>query len=231
MRVPLTPDGWREIALSTLVLGGAAVLLAWWFWPLAGAPLIVWVWVLSFFRDPERAVPSEPGILVAPADGRVTDVAELDRDEDIGGAALRIGIFMSIFSVHINRSPCHGRVRSIRYRKGEFVNALRAESRHRNEANTVVLEGEDGAPDTVVVRQIAGLIARRIVCHAKVGDRLTRGQRFGMIKFGSRTELIIPRRQGDRVLVAKGQGVYAGRTILVRLGEPAREGQAVFRDV
>jgi phosphatidylserine decarboxylase len=211
------------MALATLVLGGAAALLVWWFWPLAAVPLILWAWAISFFRDPERAIPAEPGVLVAPADGKVTQILELDHDGQIGGPSLRISIFLSVFSVHINRSPCNGEVRSVTYQKGEFINAMSPDSSHRNEANTLVISGSDGAPATVVVRQIVGLIARRIVCHAKVGDRLSTGQRFGMIKFGSRTELTIPRRAGDRAVIRIGQTVHAGKDILIRLAENQRK--------
>jgi phosphatidylserine decarboxylase len=212
--------------VATIVLGGAAVALAVWYWPLAAVPILVWAWVISFFRDPHRAPPAEPGVLVAPADGKVTEITDVDHDDQIGGPARRIGIFLSIFNVHINRSPCAGQVRSITYQKGEFLNALNPDSSRRNESNTVVFDGGDGAPTTVVVRQIAGVIARRIVCHAKAGDQLVPGERFGMIKFGSRTELTIPVQQGDRVVVAAGQTVYAGSTVLIRLGANERDGEA-----
>ncbi len=226
MRVPLTSDGWREMAVATVVLGGAAAALAWWFWPLAAMPVIVWVWAITFFRDPNRSVPTDPGVLVAPADGKVTEIVELDHDDEIGGPARRISIFLSIFNAHINRSPCAGQVRSIDYRKGAFINAMSPDSSHRNEANTVVLAGLNGAPATVVVRQIAGAIARRIICHARIGDRLDTGQRFGMIKFGSRTELTIPKHDGDRVMVTVGQTVYAGKDVLIRLADDAQQGEA-----
>lgn len=225
MRIPLTTDGWREMLLATTVLGAGAAALGWAYPPLAVIPAVIWVWAISFFRDPERRVPAEPGILVAPADGKVTQIWEMEHDQEIGGPAIRVSIFLSVFNVHINRSPCAGRVRSVSYQKGEFINAMSPDSSHRNEANTLVMEGEGDSPPTIVVRQIAGLIARRIVCHAKVGDRLATGQRFGMIKFGSRTEVTIPRRPGDRVVVQIGQTVYAGKTILIRLaqGESPKE--------
>lgn len=207
---------------ATVVLGGAAAGLGWLYLPLASAPILIWIWAISFFRDPRRDIPSDPGLMVAPADGKITRIEDLEHDDDIGGPALRISIFLSVFNVHINRSPCAGRVRSITYRKGDFVNAMSPDSSHCNEANTVVMDGRDGAPATVVVRQIAGLIARRIVCHLKNGDELTRGQQFGMIKFGSRTELTIPKNAADEVMVEIGQAVHAGRTILVRLGDERR---------
>ncbi len=217
MRIPLTAHGWKEMSLGTLVLGVLMALCAWLFWPLAVVPLIIWVWLISFFRDPTRHVPSEPNILVAPADGKITHVTELANDEAIGGPALRISVFLSVFNVHINRSPCKARIRSITYRKGEFINAMSPDSQHRNEANTLVLDGQDGAPRTLVLSQIAGLIARRIVCPVKPGDALEKGQRFGMIKFGSRTDLTIPRECVDQVAVQVGQTVHAGETIMVRL--------------
>ncbi len=223
VRIPLTSDGWREMTIATIVLGAAGAALAWLWWPAALVPAVVWIWAISFFRDPERPIPTDPRYVLAPADGKVTHIADMDHDQTIGGPAVRISIFLSIFNVHINRSPCPGTVRAIMYQQGEFINAMCADSSHRNEANTLVLDGADGGPETVIVRQIAGAVARRIICHARVGDRLERGQRFGMIKFGSRTELTIPKREGDEVLVRLGQTVYAGRDPLIRLAEATEE--------
>jgi phosphatidylserine decarboxylase len=153
---------------------------------------------MAFFRDPERRVPADPDVMVSPADGLVVETVELDHHPDINGPAKRISIFLSVFDVHINRSPCEGVVRMMRYQPGQFVDARDPDSGRVNEANTIVIEPDDPAEGPVVVRQIAGLIARRIVCDLKVGDRVRTGQRIGLIKFGSRTELIFP--AGSRFL-------------------------------
>lgn len=196
MRIPLAPAGRREMTLLTLLFGGAAALafvLAGagnpWLWPVGVLFAILWLAGLAFFRDPERRLPSESEIMVSPADGKVTEITRLERHEDIGGPALRIGIFLSVLNVHVNRSPCAGVVKAIRYQKGKFLDARHPECGECNEANTVVLETERGP---VVIRQVAGLIARRIICSLQVGDRVNIGDRMGLIKFGSRTELIVP---------------------------------------
>jgi phosphatidylserine decarboxylase len=125
-------------------------------------------------------------------------------------------MFLSLFDVHANRSSCGGTVRSIEYTKGEFLDARHVESGSRNESNTLVIDPEDGMPGPIIIRQVAGKVARRICCHVGVGDRMEIGQRFGMIKFGSRTELIVPRLPGTEVLVAIGDKAHAGLTILAR---------------
>src|SRR5205085_168864 len=158
-------------------------------WPLGVAFTLIWLAGLAFFRDPERAVPQESSIMVSPADGTVTEITRFERHEDLGGPALRIGIFLSVLDVHVNRSPCDGVVKSIRYQKGKFLDARHPDCGSCNEANTIVLDTADGP---VVMRQVAGLIARRIVRDVHAGDRVQMGQRIGLIKFGSRTELIAP---------------------------------------
>lgn len=182
----------------------------------------VLVWALSFFRDPERASPEEPGLILAPADGRVTDITVVDEPGFIGGRALRIGIFLSIFNVHINRSPCRARVERIQYRPGEFRNAMDPQSGRVNESNDLHMVRMDPPGDRLIVRQVSGAIARRIVCRASAGQVLSTGERFGMIKFGSRTELYVPSRSGVECLVHVKQPVRAGLTALVRV-QPCRE--------
>jgi phosphatidylserine decarboxylase len=152
--------------------------------------------VVAFFRDPDREPPADPALVVAPADGRVTAVE---------GA--RISIFLSVFDVHVNRAPVAGRVAALDYRPGRFGNAMRARSAAQNEQNRITLETPSGA---VLVTQIAGLLARRIVFWPRVGDRVERGQRIGMIKFGSRTDLVLP--PGSEWLVRVGDHVRAGAT-------------------
>ena len=209
-------EGIREILLATLILGVLAAGALWLFWPLVVIPLILWGWVLSFFRDPVRQRDFAPGELCAPADGTVTEVTPLDHYEPLGGPAIRIGIFLSLFNVHANRAPCAGKVRTSTYKKGEFLDARHEESGQRNESNTILLDPDAPLPGPVEVRQVAGLVARRIVCHAGVGDGLSMGERFGFIKFGSRTELIIPHLAGTEVTVVVGDPVRAGLTLLAR---------------
>jgi phosphatidylserine decarboxylase len=214
--MPIAREGLREIIWATLLLGALAAVGYWLFWPAAILPVIVWLWVISFFRNPRRRRSHKPGDLCSPADGRITEVTELDQHDVIGGPAVRIGMFLSIFDVHANRSSCGGTIRSIEYKKGEFLDARHVESGVRNEANTLVIDPEDGMPGPIVIRQVAGKVARRICCHVGVGDRMEIGQRFGMIKFGSRTELILPRSASTEVLVSVGDQAYAGLTILAR---------------
>jgi phosphatidylserine decarboxylase len=215
-------DGLREILIST-ALGGvgggagvwAAIAVSSWYW-LAAVPLLAaWLSVVVFFRDPSRQIPNGTGLLVSPADGRVTEITRLERHEGIEGPAIRIGIFLSIFDVHINRAPCAGRVLKTAYRPGEFLDARHPESGLRNEANTIVIEPDAGMAGPVVVRQIAGLIARRIVCRVGAGDRVERGQRVGLIKFGSRTELIVPADCGLEAVVRLNDHVKGGATVLM----------------
>ena len=216
-------EGFREIALASLVLAGAGALILWLVQPsLTGGSLIalplglVWLWVVSFFRDPPRRGDFQPGELCAAADGRVTEITDLEHDGTIGGPAVRIGVFLSIFNVHINRSPCAGRVRSVSHQPGEFLDARHPESGKRNESNTLVIEPDNPLPGPVLVRQVAGMIARRIICHAVPDQRLAIAERFGLIKFGSRTELIIPRLPETDILVSVGDTVRAGLTVLAR---------------
>jgi phosphatidylserine decarboxylase len=205
--------------VGTLVLGGAVALLAWVWWPLAFLPLPLLIWLFAFFRDPNRPISTAPGIMVSPADGTVSDITRIDHDELLGGPAVRVGIFLSVFNVHINRSPCAARVIEVIYKKGRFVNAMRhSEASMHNESNTLVLAEPDGSQPIAAVRQISGAIARRIVCTAGIGTRLLRGQRIGLIKFGSRTELSIPTWLEPTILVQIGQSVRGAADVIARLG-------------
>ena len=218
MRIPLTDYAKREIVL----FGGLGVIITLvtphfcgGYWPLAAIPLAVTIWVFSFFRDPQRHVPQGDRLLVAPADGRITAVETIDPPEELGtgGRALRVSIFLSVFNCHLNRSPCAARVQKVVYKKGRFLNALRAASAEQNEQNILVLQPE-AVEGALLVRQVAGVIARRIVCRAGQGDHLAAGQRFGMIKFGSRTDLVIPEETPVEIFVKVGNRVKAGLTIL-----------------
>jgi phosphatidylserine decarboxylase len=190
-------------------------------------PLVLLVWWVSFFRNPRRTIPGEVGAFVAPADGVVADLVELDHYEFFDGPAVRIGIFLSIFNVHINRAPRAGRVIEMHYKPGEFLDARHPEASIRNEFMWIGFEdaeagvgaatGGGGRPPLrFAVRQISGLLARRIVCALRPGQSLSRGQQFGMIKLGSRTELVLPRDE-VRLEVAVGDKVQAGSTIVARL--------------
>jgi phosphatidylserine decarboxylase len=219
--MPIANEGLREIALATLVLGLLAWGAAWVYWPLAIPFALVWVWVLSFFRDPIRRGTFERGDLCSPADGTVTEITLLDDYEPLGGPAIRIGMFLSLLNVHVNRSPCSGAVRSLSYRAGEYLDARHPESGKRNESNTLVIDPDGAMPGPIEVRQVAGFVARRIICHALANQHLAIGERFGLIKFGSRTELVIPQRDGTEVLVKLGDKVRAGLTVLARQPLPA----------
>jgi phosphatidylserine decarboxylase len=210
----LAREGIREMLIATVVLGGLTGLAVWQYWPAAVLPLVIWVWVLAFFRDPRRVALFARGELCAPADGTVTEITRLEHHEVIGGPAIRIGIFLSIFDVHANRSPCRGRVRSIMYSEGRYLDARHPDSGRLNESNTVLIDPGPPVAGPIIIRQVAGKVARRIVCHAREGDDLMIGQRFGMIKFGSRTELILPDRAETVVKAWVGQHVCAGITVL-----------------
>jgi len=178
----MAPDGYYY-ALPLLL---AAILIGWLTAPLWALPaLALAAFFLWFFRDPERQVPSVDGAIVSPADGKVTDVSRLKVD---GAEWQRISIFLNVFNVHVNRSPIAGAIRDVRYKHGKFVNAMSASSAEENEQNVVTVEGEG---QTVIFKQIAGLLARRIVFSKKVGDHVARGERVGLIKFGSRVDVLL----------------------------------------
>lgn len=209
-------EGLREILVSTLVLGALSVAVAQLHWAATLPFGLTWLWVIAFFRDPTRRRRFAPGEMCSAADGTVTEITNLDHYAPLGGPAIRIGAFLSIFNVHINRAPCAGRVRSVEYRRGEFLDARHRESGYRNESNAVLLEPAEGIPGPIEIRQVAGFVARRIVCHAKPGERLGIGERFGLIKFGSRTEIVIPRVPSTEVLVSVGDRIRAGVTVVAR---------------
>ena len=197
-----------------LALIAAAVLLGWLTSPAwAIIPLLPAVFFLWFFRDPERAIPREPGALVSPADGKVTDVSVVNTKN---GKQARISIFLSVFDVHVNRSPISGVIRDVRYQRGKFLDARTPGCADQNEQNIVTLEG-DG--QRIVFKQIAGLLARRIVFTPKLGDRLERGQRVGLIKFGSRTDVLFD--AAARLNVKVGDHVEGGASILAYLPPPS----------
>lgn len=224
--LPIARYGWRELLACGVVLAAVAVvLMLWGRWAYATIPIALLAFTVSFFRDPERAVPAEPGVLVAPADGRIVEISHVNESQFIGGPALRIGIFLSVFDVHVNRAPCDGVVKTLSYRKGRFRNALVPASSEENESNSIGIETAESSGKRVVVRQIAGAVARRIVCDCREGQSVQRGQRIGMIKFGSRTELYVPADAPFVPVVDVGQRVKGGSTILGRF-ECAGEDEA-----
>jgi len=214
-RLPLARAGLAELVLLGGSMFVSTLVFAFVLWPLAIAPALVGLSIVWFFRDPTRIIPDEPGAVVSPADGRIVSV-EVITDEFIGRPAMLIGIFLSVFDVHINRAPMDATVVGLRYRRGKFLNALRPESARENERMEVHLEQNCFPYRRLVVRQIAGAIARRIVCWVAPGDSVERGDAFGMIKLGSRTELIIPDESGLATLVSIGQKVKAGTTVLAK---------------
>jgi len=206
-------NAWKEGAklYGPLLAVGVLTALFLWMW-LAVLFLVVGGCVALFFRDPRRAVPGEDNVAVSAADGIVTDVAELDESPYYEGRCRRISVFLSLLNVHINRAPLAGTIRDIVYRPGLFINAMKPESGEVNESNTIYLDTQWGP---VTVRQIAGIVARRIVCSKTKGDGLARGEKFGMIRFGSRTEVYLP--LSAKVAVRPKDSVRAGSTVIARL--------------
>jgi phosphatidylserine decarboxylase len=190
-----------------LAFVAVAALVGWLTLPvLAVVPLLLAAFFLWFFRDPERRIPAIQGAIVSPADGKVTDISTFQED---GEPRTRISIFLNVFNVHVNRSPVTGVIEDVQYRKGRFHNAMSADSADENEQNIVTVRGDTGR---VVFKQIAGLLARRIVFTKKVGDALERGERVGMIKFGSRTDVIFTGEADMKVRV--GDHVKGGSSVL-----------------
>jgi phosphatidylserine decarboxylase len=230
MALKLTPYGRREVAIAAAVVTALCALVIWCavaVCPYAAALLVVplglWGLVVWFFRDPEREVPREPGVLLSPADGRVSDVTNVGAESPLGCEGVRIGVFMSVLDVHVNRAPCDGHVCRIERRKGAFLDARAPAAQERNESVTIHLRCvHDNREHVILVRQVAGLIARRIVTDLREGQELARGQRIGMIKFGSRLELWAPRELVGEVRVRVGDKVRAGLSVLIA----ARRGTA-----
>lgn len=207
MRIPIAREGLPFIIIALVVT------VASWFtgmtW-LFAALLVCTVFVVSFFRDPERKIPADPGSIVSPADGKVIKVDRVTEGRFLDGEVTKISIFMTVFNVHVNRVPASGRVMRVIYNPGRFFSANLDKASLENEQNAVVIETPAGR--TMVFNQIAGLVARRIVCYAKEGMDLARGDRFGLIRFGSRLDVYIP--ADCAVEVKVGDKVRAGSSIL-----------------
>ena len=209
--------------LFPLHLVNALLFATWWFWPWMLPQLVLGLFILFvgaaffvsyFFRDPEREVPADEKIIVSAADGLVVDVVEMEEPDFQLGRMRRVAVFLSVFDVHVNRSPVAGLMKRTTYKAGEFLDVRHKESSTRNECRSWLIETERGP---VAVRQIAGLIARRIVAWSAEGDAVERGYRFGMIRFGSRTEIYVP---ADSIITAKvGDRVQGGASVIARLAQ------------
>jgi phosphatidylserine decarboxylase len=202
-------EGWPFLTVSLVVAIGVTWCCGWWsvpFW-------IVYFFILQFFRDPAREIPQGEGLVLCPADGQVIVVGEAPDPYRDNAKSLKVSIFMNVFNVHSQRSPVDGTIAKILYTKGSFVNAAVDKASSDNERNALVLKLDNGVEISCV--QVAGLIARRILCYVKAGDRLTRGQRYGFIRFGSRVDVYLP--PGSKPKVAIGDKVSASSTVLAEL--------------
>jgi phosphatidylserine decarboxylase len=215
LRFRLARGAEKELAIAgiPLVLAVTAAIV----WPhlytvlLAGLFIALFAVLLHFFRDPKRTPPTGEGVFLAPADGQVMEIRQVHEPGFLGGAALKVGIFMSLSNVHVNRAPVGGQVVLVEHVPGQFLQAFRPEASEVNEHNLVGLETGYGR---VLVKQIAGILARRVVCWVRPGQRLEAGERLGVIKFGSRVELYLP--LGAEPLVRVGEQVHAGMTVVAR---------------
>lgn len=206
-RIPVAREGYPFIFITAFTALIAA-LLGWFI-----LSLLLWglsIFILYFFRDPERVIPNDSRAVVAPANGKVILIEKVTDERFLHDRALKISIFMSIFDVHVNRAPYDGIVREIRYQAGQFLPADQDRASSENESNALILDLDEDR--RMVVVQVAGILARRIVCWAEKDDRVTKGQRFGMIRFGSRLDVYLP--HDTQVEISVGQRTVAGQTIL-----------------
>jgi phosphatidylserine decarboxylase len=209
----IAPEGLPFIAIAA----GIALLSAYFSWRAFGVFLILTIFVAAFFRDPARVIPQGPGLVVSPADGKVVHIASTPPGHAAGEGATQISIFLSIFDVHINRAPIAGTITDVVYHKGEFLPAFDDKASLRNEQNRAFIAGPEGR---VGFTQIAGLIARRIVFRKKSGDVVARGEPVGLIRFGSRTDVFLPR--GSTLNVKVGDRVRGGSSVIAHLPGPVR---------
>lgn len=239
-RIPFARVGLAELLVfSVTTFGSAAICIALatslelsrvfssLLWLVVATMAVVGGLIIWFFRDPPRSIPQDADVIVSPADGKIVAIEMIEHDEFIGGPAVMIGIFLSIFNVHINRSPFAARVIGLTYKPGKYLNALLPRSAVENEQLAFRLEETESPHRRMIVRQIAGAIARRIVCWLKPGDLLEKGEQVGMIKLGSRTELVIEKQEGLEILTKIGDKVKAGATVLARYKVTTDHGQLI----
>ncbi len=205
MRIPIVSDGYRFIIPLAIITVGLALSPFIW---LAGVSGLLLLFVLNFFRDPERIIPNEEGVIVSPGDGKIVKIIE-EKDPLLDEPYRRVSIFLNVFNVHVQRIPVGGRIEQIKYNKGKFLNAASHKASLENEQNAMIIHT---GKEKVLVKQIAGLIARRIVCWAKEGDNYSLGQRYGLIRFGSRVDLFLP--LSAEVKVSLGDHVSGGTSII-----------------
>ena len=213
---PMHPEGYKFVAAFAV-----ATLILFWLWePLGWLGLGLTIWCYYFFRDPKRAVPENAGLLVSPADGVISLIERAVPPDELGmgpEALVRVSVFMSVFNCHVNRAPIAGRVTAVAYRPGKFFNASLDKASEENERNALAIDLADGRRIAVV--QIAGLVARRIVCWKKPGDSVRTGERFGLIRFGSRLDVYLP--EGVHPQVALGQTMVGGESVIALIGQDA----------
>jgi phosphatidylserine decarboxylase len=205
MRIPIAKEGWMFIIPAGLLTGLFWILSLPW---IAGVFGILLLFVTYFFRDPEREIPSDANVVVSPADGKVVEIVT-EKDPILGQSFKRISIFLSVFNVHIQRMPISGKIEKVLYNQGKFLAAFNHKASLDNEQNTILISS---GKTHVLVKQIAGLIARRLVCWVQSGDKLERGQRFGLIRFGSRVDLFLP--ENSRISVSIGDRVEGGSSVM-----------------
>jgi phosphatidylserine decarboxylase len=221
--IPIHPAGYPFILIFALTTAG----ITWWMLPLGFIGLILTAWCIYFFRDPPRMTPTRAGLIISPADGVVQSIVQAVPPKELGmgtGPLTRIAVFMNVFNVHVNRAPIDGKISTVSYEPGKFFNASLDKASAFNERNSLKITTPDGREVGFV--QIAGLIARRILCQVKTGEEIRAGQRFGMIRFGSRVDVFLP--IGVAPLVAIGQLAVGGETVLADFNsdETSRSGEA-----
>lgn len=220
--VPMHPEGRKFVAVFFVI----AVVLGFLWKPLFWLGLGLTVWCYYFFRNPVRSVPQRPGLIVSPADGVVSLIVKSvpPKDMDLGDEELtRVSVFMNVFNCHVNRAPIAGTIRTVNYHHGAFLNASFDKASELNERNSITIEANDGTK--IGVTQIAGLVARRIVCFVNVGTGMKVGERFGLIRFGSRLDVYLPK--GVEPMVALGQTAVAGETVLADITQPTPDATAL----
>ncbi len=223
----LTHYGKREIGIAAFTVAALCALMIYgsvrvcpYIVALLPLPMAVWLFVVWFFRDPDRQTPTGEGLFISPADGNVSDITQIGPASILGRDGVMVGVFMNVFSVHVNRSPFDGRIDRVVHKEGAFMDVRDPAAFERNESASIYMTVTHGGQEwPIVFRQVAGLVARRIITDLTPGQQVLRGQRIGMIKFGSRVELYVPRELAGKVCVNIGQATRAGETVLVAIAK------------